>query len=406
MIDPMSTAPQRVRSTEELDHMWVSQVRWWHRVFGLLVVVTGVALAFVGLPAVSLVLVYACLVGLSVAYATLGVHGFAHHGEPRTLAYLAIAWVLLFVMLALDTAGVAWILCFALFPQTWAMTRVPVAVAVTTLASVGFVVVNLAHTGWDLEALPGFLIGSFISWSLSVILGLFIIRLISEAQARAEAIDELHDTQAQLATAERDRGVHEERERLSREIHDTLAQGFTSVVTLSRAVDAALARGDVPTARERLALLEATAADNLSEARLIVAELTPGHLQSRTLVEALERLAGAVATESGVQVRVDVDGEPQRLDGSTEVVLLRSAQEALSNVRRHAGARTAAVRVAYEPERVTVEVCDDGRGYAAADVAPGFGLDGVRSRAADVGGRAEVVSAPGAGTTVRVEVPR
>ena len=79
-------------------------------------------------------------------------------------------------------------------------------------------------------------------------------------------------------------GARGARAAVSSEIHDTLAQGFTSVLALSRAADAALARGDVDTARERLALVDATARDNLSEARLIVAELTPGHLQSRTLV--------------------------------------------------------------------------------------------------------------------------
>ena len=130
--------------------------------------------------------------------------------------------------------------------------------------------------------------------------------------------------------------MHEERERISREIHDTLAQGFTSVVALSRAAESALARGDVATARDRLLLIERTAADNLDEARLIVAELTPGHLQSRTLAEALERLGAAVTSENGLRAEVCVAGDPVPLGGAAEVVILRTAQEALANVRRHA----------------------------------------------------------------------
>ena len=201
--------------------------------------------------------------------------------------------------------------------------------------------------------------------------------------------------------------MHEERERLSREIHDTLAQGFTSVLALARAADAALARDDVGTARERLALVESTAADNLREARLIVAELTPGHLQSRTLAEALDRLVTAVSTETSVRSRLVLNGEPVALGGATDVVLLRTAQEALSNVRRHSGAGTAVVELSYaDPDRVVLEVSDDGRGFTPAEHRPGFGLDGLTARVAELGGAVSVTSAPGEGTRVRMEVPR
>ena len=242
---------------------------------------------------------------------------------------------------------------------------------------------------------------------LSLSLGLFINRIVTEAETRAETIDELRAAQAELAASERDRGVHEERERLSREIHDTLAQGFTSVVALSRAADAALARGDLDAARERLALIERTASDNLDEARLIVAELTPGHLQSRTLGEALHRLGAAVSSENGLRADVSVTGEPVPLGGTAEVVILRTAQEALSNVRRHAGAGHAELTLAYEhPEQVVLEVRDDGRGFDPDAPRSGFGLDGLHARAAEVGGSVSLRSEPGAGTTLRLEVPR
>ncbi len=179
-------------------------------------------------------------------------------------------------------------------------------------------------------------------------------------------IDELRSTRAQLAAVERAHGVQDERSRLSREIHDTLAQGFTSVIALSRAASSALERDDVDKARERLAMIESTAVDNLAEARVIVAELTPGHLQSRTLVEALARLADTMTRETGIQVSSSVAGEPAPLGGNAEVVVLRCAQEALSNVRRHSGAQTAAVTLAYEAERVALEVIDDGSGFDPA----------------------------------------
>jgi signal transduction histidine kinase len=153
------------------------------------------------------------------------------------------------------------------------------------------------------------------SLGLSLGFGLFILRLIAEAQSRAATIDALRQAQAQLAAAERDRGVSAERERLSREIHDTLAQGFTSVLSLGRAASAALARGDVALAEERLALIERAAADNLREARLIVAELTPGHLQSRTLTEAIERLVSTSTERADARDPAGV-GEPVPLDAS------------------------------------------------------------------------------------------
>ena len=249
-------------------------------------------------------------------------------------------------------------------------------------------------------------VSGVISIGISLSLGLFIHRIVGEADSRAATIDELRATQARLAAAERDRGVHEERERISREIHDTLAQGFTSVITLTRAAESALARGDVDAARERLDLVERTAVDNLAEARLIVAELTPGHLQSRTLVEALERLGAAVSQENGARASVRVEGEPAPLGGSLEVVVLRTAQEALANVRRHAGAATVDVALAYTPEGVVLTVADDGRGFDTGAVRSGFGLDGAHARAAELGGVVAVLSAPGAGTTLRLEVPR
>ena len=189
-----------------------------------------------------------------------------------------------------------------------------------------------------------------------------------------------------------------ERERISREIHDTLAQGFTSVVTLARATELALDRGDLAAVRERLQLIEQTAADNLSEARLIVAEMTPGHLQSRTLSEALQRLVDAVSAESGMTGTLRVEGEPVVLPANSEVVLLRTAQEGLSNVRRHSGATTFEVALSYEPDGpVALAVSDNGVGFAPGAEARGYGLDGATARAAEVGGRFDVDSAPGAG---------
>ena len=280
-------------------------------------------------------------------------------------------------------------------------------VAASVVVVGGYATIGWLQAGSDSSARWQVFFSAAFSLGLSLGLGLFILRLVAEAQSRAATIDALRQAQAQLAAAERDRGVSAERERLSREIHDTLAQGFTSVLSLGRAASAALARGDVALAEERLALIERAAADNLREARLIVAELTPGHLQSRTLTEAIERLVSTLNREGAMPVTLQVVGEPVPLDASAEVLVLRAAQECLANARRHAAADAVTVTVDFSgSERVTLTITDDGEGFDPTLPSSGFGLDGMRARARDVGGSVVLTSAPGAGTSVRVEVPR
>jgi len=404
VVDGTTTGPT---SREEFSSMWRRQQPAWHA-----------AMAFVWLAAVVVTLVdepgpygrgpsLALLGVMALAYAVLGRRAMAHDDVWVAVAYHVVAWTALLTIQWIDPGTQSWLLFFALFPQLWAMLPSRSAVAATFVVVTAFSLVRWAQLEFAPGSLTDIMISGTISMGLSLSLGLFINRIITEAESRAETIDELRAAQRRLAAAERDRGIHEERERLSREIHDTLAQGFTSVVALSRAADAALARGDLSAARDRLALIERTASDNLDEARLIVAELTPGHLQSRTLGEALHRLGAAVSSENGLRADVRVAGDPVPLGGSAEVVILRSAQEALSNVRRHAAAAHVDLTLAYDdPERVVLEVRDDGCGFDPDAARTGFGLDGVHARAAEVGGAVLLRSEPGAGTTLRLEVPR
>ena len=397
----------RASSSDELRGMWRDQQPFWHAAYAV-VWGAAVVVALVDDPgshgrAVTLAL----LVVMAVAYAVLGRRGLVRVDLRWAVAYHVVSWSALLAIQVIDPGTETWVLYFILFPQLWAMLPARWATVGTLAAVVSFGLVRWAQADFSSEDLTGIVLSGVISMAVSLSLGLFIHRLIGEAERRAETIDELRETQARLSAAERDRGVHEERERISREIHDTLAQGFTSVVALSRAAESALARGDVATARDRLLLIERTAADNLDEARLIVAELTPGHLQSRTLAEALERLGAAVTSENGLRAEVCVAGDPVPLGGAAEVVILRTAQEALANVRRHASAARVDLTLAYDdPDRVVLTVRDDGQGFDPDGARDGFGLDGVQARAAEVGGTVRLVSGPGAGTTLRLEVPR
>lgn len=404
MSDP-ELSSEVLTSQGEFGEMWRRQLPWWHGVYAVvwLIALVVVFLDEPGshgrLPEVL------CVLGMGVAYLVLGVRGIRREDTRWSTAYHLVSWLLLIGAQIANPGTESTLLFFVLFPQLWSMLPRWWAVLGTVLGILAYSAVRWALVDFDRSKLPDLILSAVISIGISLGLGLFIDRIVDEARSRARAIDALRSAQDRLVAAERDRGVHEERERLSREIHDTLAQGFTSVLTLSRATSAALTRGDLDAVRERLALIEQTATDNLSEARLIVAELTPGHLQSRTLVEALQRLAGSMEAESGMTVELAVAGDPVPLGASAEIVLLRTAQEALSNVRRHADARHTRVDLAYAAPSVTLTVTDDGVGLHE-EATPGFGLDGLRARVAELGGEVEVGASIGGGTTLRVEVPR
>jgi len=385
--------------------MWRGQQRWWHGLFAVLVGTTVVVMVAENKQHLGWQL--GCVVAIGAAYAVWGRRGMGERDPRAGILYVAVAWGLMIVLMALDGTGTAWILTFGLFPQTWAILPRNQAAGTVVAAIILIGAVRLWNGPRTGDEAIGIAISTVIMLVLSLTLGLFIDRIIREADTRAQTIDELHRTQDELAAVERAQGVAGERERISREIHDTLAQGFTSVVTLARATELALDRGDLAAVRERLQLIEQTAADNLSEARLIVAEMTPGHLQSRTLSEALQRLVDAVSAESGMAGTLRVEGEPAVLSANSEVVLLRTAQEGLSNVRRHSGATTFEVALSYPTDGpVALVVTDDGVGFDPDGEARGYGLDGATARATEVGGRFDVDSTPGSGSRLRVEVPR
>lgn len=393
-------------SREALGAVWRKQLVAWHAIAALIWGV-AVVIAFVEPPGPhGRPILLAVLALMAANYVVLGVRALLQGPGRSGVAYHVIAWGLLCLGMALDPEAELWLLLWLLFPHLWSMLsrRAAVIGSVLAVLALGFTRWAVAH--FDVDQFGQIFVTFAGSLTLSLALGLFIDLMVREAEARAETIDALNTTRAQLAAAEHERGVSGERERLSREIHDTLAQGFTSVLALTRAAVSALERDDLETARARLALVESTAADNLKEARLIVAELTPGHLQARTLTQALERLVSTVRDSGGVEVQLDVIGEPVALGGAKEVVLLRAAQEALSNVRRHAAARGAQVTLTYAVESVALSVADDGVGFDTTTAPTGYGLDGLRARAAEVAGVLTLTSAPGRGTHLRLEVPR
>ncbi len=209
--------------------------------------------------------------------------------------------------------------------------------------------------------------------------------------------------------------VLEERQRLAREIHDTLAQGFTSIVMHLEAAEGALP-GDLATVQRHLNQARDMARTSLEEARRLVWALRPKPLEQAPLPEALARVVERWSRESGIPADVTVTGTPAPLRPEAEVTLLRAAQEALTNVRKHARASRVTVTLSYMDDLVVLDVQDDGVGFDPAAEPPasseppgglggGFGLRAMRERVTRLGGQLLIESAPGEGTTVVVEVP-
>jgi signal transduction histidine kinase len=327
-----------------------------------------------------------------------------HYGEDslaRGLIYLAGLWIL-FIIASSQGYIETWVLlalgpqCFLAVPFRWAVG----AVVVLNLTPVALALVNGAGPG-ELTTLVA---SAVLTAAFSVAFGVWVFRIIAQSYERASLISELGQTRAELAQANRKAGVLAERQRLSGEIHDTVAQGFTSIIMLLQAADADVGR-EPAAARRHLALALQTARENLAEARALVAALAPAGLEPGALDGALRRLTDAVPGHLGPPASFEVTGPAVPLPRPAEVMLLRVGQEALANVRQHAGARQVQVRLRYGEGQVSLEVTDDGVGFDPGQPAGGYGLPGMRARAEEAGGRLEVRSSPGGGTTVSVVVP-
>jgi signal transduction histidine kinase len=375
---------------------------WWHGGFAVAVGFTAAWTLLdgpLGDRRSGALAMYVALAGWYV----LAPDGLARRGEGRIYLVGALA---LFAGAA-ACAPDAGFLLFALIPQCFVVLEPRGAwVAVTGLALVTGASQLEAHGATRGDAISVAL-GGTMTVVLSLLINGWVTRIAEQSEQRADLIDELDRTRTELARVSRAAGMAAERERLAGEIHDTLAQGFISILMLLQAAQAGLPEdGGAPGSpvRRQLELAEASAREGLAEARSLVDALAPVALQEASLAEAIERVGEDLGQRSGVLVRFEVLGAPRPLPASTEVVLLRGAQEALANVRRHAAATEVIVTLAYDTRGSRLTVVDDGRGFEPAE-AVGFGLRGMRARVEQAGGRLQVCSAPGRGSTVELHLP-
>lgn len=337
-------------------------------------------------------------------YAAVGRGLMLHNTVYRTFGRRNIVFGIgLFLLFAVATAFdiSASFALFAVVPMLMMTLSTTSAIAVVLLANLLPVMVTWLTGDSIRTVLPTSLLGI----ALAVLLGLWITRVVRQNRERGQLIEELRRSREELARLSHEAGISAERERLAREIHDTLAQGLTSIISLVQAAESEVSAAP-ELARSRLTLAARVAQDSLVEAREFVAALTPPSLRESSLVQAVRRQADGLIAQTGLAVRCSVEGVERQLPMPVNVVLLRAVQESIANVRKHArGAQYVDVVLRYLPDTVHLLVRDDGQGFEMRHDLDGFGLRGMQARAQEIDGVATVRSHPGQGTVIEVTVP-
>lgn len=367
---------------------------------------------------------------LFVLIATCAVRYLARHGfGPSGLTVLAGACALALVYASRRLgAGAPWWptswvavvlvlwMVLTLAAPSFAWTAVPLAFAALQVLvfpyAVGVVVLMTAVVGVaGLRISDGFdptLVAGPVGIGLVTVLAYRALE--REALIRQQLLDDLTAAQSALVATQRRAGALAERTRLSREIHDSVGQGLSSINLLLNAADEVWDRRP-ETAREHVRTAATTARDGLEEVRRVVRDLAPAVLDadgsSDPVAGALRSVLGR--STLGVTTVLRVEGGPRPVPEPVAGALVQTARGALANVLEHARASRVVMTLTYLPDQVILDVRDDGAGFdpatSARRGARGHGLPGIRDRAAALGGRVTIESSPGEGASLSVALP-
>lgn len=290
-----------------------------------------------------------------------------------------------------------------IYPIAWTVVQdyrsavmwcVAVAVAVGSGLYLGLVGVD------PQAAMMSSLITATISLVFAISMGTWISRIHAQGETYRELADELRLTQNEVAALSQAAGASAERERLSRDLHDTLTQTLAGLVMLSEQTERALDAGDETRARDRLARVGSAARAAVTEARALVATTQP--IGEDGLVSAIERVAAGLRADTGLEVECALDQVV--LPRDREVVLLRAVQEGLANARKHAHASKVHVSLEAEQDGVVLRVDDNGVGPGEGSRAGGFGLTGLADRVRAVGGEIRFGAGNASGSRLEVRL--
>ena len=351
--------------------------------------------------------------------------------QPRRMVpFYVVRWVLTAVLVVGNPwfglyAFVGYIDALRFFTWRWAVVGIGATALLTaTSQAAGLPDATVVQIGaftflwlFNFALATGFSYGGVVMERQSEERRAVIEELVETNKRLEEALAENAGLHAQLLAQAREAGVLDERARLAREIDDTLAQGLTGIVTQLQAAEGA----DDAERTRRLQTATRLARENLAEARRSVQALRPQELEHADLPTAMSAAVKEWSVDTGVSGQFVTTGTPTRLHPEVEAALLRTAQEALANVAKHAGATRVALTLSYMGDVVSLDVRDDGRGFrptpngasangASANGVPpsestGFGLTAMRQRLALVAGTLEVESEPGSGTALCAVVP-
>lgn len=314
----------------------------------------------------------------------------------RWIVALTAEWLVLLTLSAEATYLVfALFLCFM-----WLLGAVRGTAAVAASTAVAVLGFGL-HRGFSIAGVIGPVLGA----GVAVVIGLGYQTLTREVLRRQQLIEQLTRTRAQLATAERAAGVADERERLAREIHDTVSQSLSSIIMLLHAAQRADGAAASP-GWEHVEQARQAASDALAETREFIHALAPPSLRTGGIDAALTRLADQTQDATGIRVEVTLPDTQTSLPTPVEAALLRIAQSAMANVTQHANASRVDLTLSRLDDEIILDVVDDGVGFdlttlnARSGGDPSFGLLAMQDRVNDLGGTLVVESSLGHGTSV------
>ncbi|RFA16717.1 hypothetical protein B7R22_02335 [Subtercola boreus] len=388
----------------------MTRFSWWHLAVGVTVLMLAlIVLAGAAESPGGAVGAWSCLAVLAIGYAAFGWRSLDVRTD-RASSTSRAALVFPLLAIACTAVGTAFDPSMATlqaitFPVIWfSIDPTRRAILLNIVLAVGVTLGFLVSTGTSAAAVGQAVAVEAISLVFSLALGIWFTFALHQGQENTRLLDELRATQAELAILNRDSGIVSERERLAGEIHDTIAQSLTGLVMVAERTRLSLP-DDLPVISDDLQLIEDIAREALVETRALVAASAPVDVNGG-LLPALDRVIARFSRETGVSIMLDTSGylpEPNEV----EVVLLRSAQEALANVRKHSGATEVTVRLASGTTGVVcLRIGDNGTGIAP-DRSPGegFGLAGMQQRLSLLGGTLAVGTAPSGGVQLQVTLP-
>ncbi|NYE19262.1 ATP-binding protein [Microbacterium immunditiarum] len=385
--------------------------RWWDVAVaaGSVVIAAALLIGFRPDDPVRLAVGLASIAGFAAAYFLIARPAICEPGSGlvpapwRFPAFVAVGS--LAIAIGAGATGFLAIMQALAYPLMWIVGNSRRGAIIGSAVFAVMIWVGITIGGDEPGAFVAGLMTSGFSFVFAIALGLWIASIAEYGEERARLVAELTEAQAEVEALSRERGASAERERLARDIHDTLAQTLAGLVLLAERAGRQSRDGHSDAAAATIATVEQIARDALDEARALVAR-TAAVPSEPAFAAAVERLVERFRAHSSADIALDDAAVEGDLDRETQVVVLRCLQEALSNVAKHAAAEHVEVRVAVDADgAATLTVTDDGRGFDPVRSTTGFGLEGMRERVAIAGGVLDVSSAVGRGTTLGLRLP-